>query len=129
MKYNFGAGPGILPQEVLQEAARAVTDFNSSGLSILEISHRSPDFQAVMDEAQQLVRELLELEAGYSVLFLQGGASNQFAMVPYNLLDEGKTAAYLDTGAWASKAIKRSEERRVGKEYVSTCSHRWPPYH
>ncbi|HEY9561011.1 MAG TPA: 3-phosphoserine/phosphohydroxythreonine transaminase [Anseongella sp.] len=120
MKYNFGAGPGILPQEVLQEAARAVTDFNSSGLSILEISHRSPDFQAVMDEAQQLVRELLELEAGYSVLFLQGGASNQFAMVPYNLLDEGKTAAYLDTGAWASKAIK--EARYFGNVEVVASS-------
>src|SRR3546814_17032130 len=108
MKYNFGAGPGILPQEVLQEAARAVTDFNSSGLSILEISHRYPDFQAVMDEAQQLVRELLELGAGYSVIFLQGGASHQFAMVTYTLMDEGKTSAYLDTGAWATKAIKEA---------------------
>lgn len=109
MKYNFGAGPGILSQEVLQEAAKAVTDFNNSGLSILEISHRSVDFQAVMDEAQQLVKELLNLDAGYSVLFLQGGASLQFAMVPYNLLDEGKMAAYLDTGAWASKAIKEAK--------------------
>lgn len=109
MKYNFGAGPGILPQEVLQEASRGVLDFNNSGLSILEISHRSPDFQAVMDEAQQLARELLGLGGNYSVLFLQGGASTQFAMVPYNLLDEGQTAAYLDTGAWASKAIKEAK--------------------
>src|SRR3546814_16251918 len=107
MKYNFGAGPGILPQEVLQEAARAVTDFNSSGLSILEISHRSPDFQAVLDEAQQLVRELLELEAGYSVLFLQGEASNQFAMVLFHLLEEGKTAAYRAPAARASKRNKK----------------------
>lgn len=109
MKYNFGAGPGILSQEILQEAAQAVTDFNNSGLSILEISHRSPDFQAVMDEAQQLVKELLGLDSSYSVLFLQGGASTQFAMVPYNLLDDGKKAAYLDTGAWASKAIKEAK--------------------
>lgn len=109
MKYNFGAGPGILSQDILQEAAQAVTDFNNSGLSILEISHRSPDFQAVMDEAQQLVKELLDLDDSYSVLFLQGGASTQFAMVPYNLLDNGKTAAYLDTGAWASKAIKEAK--------------------
>ena len=109
MKYNFGAGPGILSQDVLQEAANAVSNFNNSGLSILEISHRSPDFQAVMDEAQQLVVELLGLSADYSVLFLQGGASTQFATVPYNLLDEGKMAAYLDTGAWASKAIKEAK--------------------
>src|SRR3546814_20682523 len=107
MKYNFGAGPGILPQEVLQEAARAVTDFNSSGLSILEISHRSPDFQAVMDEAQQLVRELLELEAGYSVLFLPGGASNTLSTGPSNLMDEGKQDTYLEHDAWASKAGRR----------------------
>src|SRR5690606_7165777 len=77
--------------------------------SVLEISHRSPDFQAVMDEAQQLTKELLGLDSNYSVLFLQGGASTQFAMVPYNLLEEGKTAAYLDTGAWAAKAIKEAK--------------------
>lgn len=120
MKYNFGAGPGILSQDVLQEAAKAVTDFNNSGLSILEISHRSPDFQAVMDEAQQLVKELLGLDAAYSVLFLQGGASTQFAMVPYNLLEEGKMAAYLDTGSWASKAIK--EARYFGDVQVVASS-------
>ncbi|HYH56636.1 MAG TPA: aminotransferase class V-fold PLP-dependent enzyme, partial [Anseongella sp.] len=109
MKHNFGAGPGILPREVLQEAAKAILDFNNSGLSILEISHRSPDFQAVMDEAQQIAKDLLGLGDNYSVLFLQGGASTQFAMVPYNLLDEGGTAAYLDTGVWASKAIKEAK--------------------
>lgn len=109
MKHNFGAGPGILPQEVLLEASQGVLDFNKSGLSILEISHRSTDFEAVLAEAISLVKELLEVPAGYQVLFLQGGASAQFSMVPFNLLDESNKAAYLDTGVWASKAIKESK--------------------
>lgn len=109
MKHNFGAGPGILPQEVLLEASQGVLDFNKSGLSILEISHRSADFEAVLAEAVSLVKELLSVPAGYSVLFLQGGASAQFSMVPFNLLDETKKAAYLDSGVWASKAIKESK--------------------
>ncbi len=109
MKHNFGAGPGILPQEVLAEAAQGVLDFNKSGLSILEISHRSADFEAVLAEAISLVKELLEVPEGYSILFLQGGASQQFAMVPFNLLDQGKKAAYLDTGVWAAKAIKEAK--------------------
>ncbi len=105
MRHNFGAGPCILPQEVFKQAAQAVLDFKD-GLSILEISHRAPEFEAVVDEAIKLVKELLEVPAGYSVLFLQGGASMQFNMVPYNLLPVNGKAAYLDTGVWANKAIK-----------------------
>lgn len=108
-KYNFGAGPGILPREVLEQASQAVMDFNGMGLSLLEISHRTPEFEAVVEEATQLVKELLRLPDGYSVVFLQGGASLQFAMVPYNLLDEKKSAAYLETGVWANKAIKEAK--------------------
>lgn len=109
MKHNFGAGPGILPQEVLKQSAEAVLNFNETGLSILEISHRSPEFEAVMNEAVSLVKELLNVPEGYSVVFLQGGASLQFAMVPYNLLPQNKTAAYLETGVWANKAIKEAK--------------------
>ncbi|HYK76250.1 MAG TPA: 3-phosphoserine/phosphohydroxythreonine transaminase [Daejeonella sp.] len=109
MMYNFGAGPCILPQEVFKQASQAVLEFNPTGLSILEISHRTPEFEAVVDEAVRLVKELLNVPEGYSVLFLQGGASLQFAMVPMNLLPEGKSAAYLDTGVWANKAIKEAK--------------------
>lgn len=119
MKCNFGAGPSILPQEVFKQASEAVLNFNDTGLSILEISHRSPEFGAVMDEANQLVRDLLNVPEGYSVLFLQGGASLQFSMVPANLLGEGQTAAYLDTGTWASKAMK---EARLFGNVVSVAS-------
>jgi len=109
MKHNFGAGPGILPHEVLKQAAAAVIDFNGIGLSILEISHRSPDFEAVLDEAVKLVKELLGVPEGYSVLFLQGGASTQFAMVPYNLLADNAKAAYVESGVWANKALKEAK--------------------
>lgn len=109
MKHNFGAGPGILPHEVLKQAAAAVVDFNGIGLSLLEISHRSPEFEAVLNEAVKLVKELLEVPEGYSVLFLQGGASTQFAMVPYNLLPVGGKAAYLESGVWANKALKEAK--------------------
>ena len=105
MKHNFGAGPCILPKEVFQQASEAVIDFNNTGLSILEISHRSKEFEAVIDEATQLVRELLAVPQGYSILFLQGGASLQFAMAPLNLLPEGGKAAYLDTGVWATNCL------------------------
>lgn len=106
-KHNFYAGPSILSQYTIKNTADAVLNFADMGLSILEISHRSKQFQAVMDEAMALVKELLEVPAGYQVLFLGGGASMQFCMVPYNLL---KTkAAYLDTGVWASKAIKEAK--------------------
>ena len=106
-KHNFNAGPSILPREVIEKTAEAVLNFNGSGLSILEISHRSKDFQAVMDEAELLFKELLDIPAGYSVLFLGGGASMQFAMVPFNLFE--KKAAYLNTGTWASKAEKEAK--------------------
>ena len=109
MKHNFGAGPGILPHEVLKQAAAAVIDFNGTGLSLLEISHRSPEFEAVLDEAVKLVKELFSVPEGYSVLFLQGGASTQFALAPYNLLPEGGKAAYLESGVWANKALKEAK--------------------
>src|SRR5688572_32211469 len=103
-KHNYSAGPCILPQEVFQEASQAILDFNNSGLSILEMSHRSKDFVDVMEEARSLSLELLGLQGkGYQALFLQGGASLQFLMVAYNLLE--KKAAYLDTGTWANNAI------------------------
>lgn len=116
MKHNFGAGPCILPQEVFREAAEAVLDFDGTGLSILEISHRSKEFEAVVEELEALVRELLGVPSGYSVFFVQGGASTQFAMAPLNLLPEGGKAAYLDTGTWATKAIK--EAQRIGNVEV-----------
>ena len=106
-KHNFYAGPSIMSQFTIEETAKAVHNFADMGLSILEISHRSKQFQAVMDEAVALVKELLEIPEGYSVLFLGGGASLQFAMVPMNML--AKKAAYLDTGVWASKAIKEAK--------------------
>lgn len=120
MKHNFGAGPCILPQEVFKEASEAVLDLDGIGLSILEISHRSAEFQRIMDEATSLVRELLEVPSDYSILFLHGGASFQFAMVPMNLLAEGKVAAYLDTGAWSTKAIK--EALNIGQAEVVASS-------
>ncbi len=119
MRHNFGAGPCILPQEVFKQASAAVLDFKD-GLSILEISHRSPEFDAVVEETVKLVKELLNVPSGYSVLLLQGGASLQFSMVPQNLLPEGGTAAYLDSGVWASKAIK--EVKHFGKANVVASS-------
>lgn len=106
---NFGAGPSVLPQEVFKQASQAVLNFNDTGLSILEISHRAPEFEAVVNESIALVKELLNVPDGYTVLFLQGGASGQFSMVPMNLISEGQYSAYLDSGAWASKAIKEAK--------------------
>ncbi|MDL5511810.1 3-phosphoserine/phosphohydroxythreonine transaminase [Arenibacter sp. M-2] len=107
-KHNFSAGPCILPQEVIIKASEAVLDFNGLGLSLIEISHRSKDFVAVMDKARSLALELLGLEGkGYQALFLQGGASMEFLMVAYNLLE--KKAGYLNTGTWADKAIKEAK--------------------
>ena len=110
-KHNFGAGPGILPQEVLQQAAQAVLNWDNSGLSLLEFSHRTPAFEAVMDEAVDLTLELLKLPKGgpWKVLFLQGGATMQFAQVPQNLLANGGKAVYTETGVWASKAAKEAK--------------------
>lgn len=119
-KHNFSAGPSILPQEVLKKASEAVVNFNGLNLSLIEISHRSKDFIAVMDNAQALVKELLELPEGYSVLFLQGGASTQFLMAPYNLMKVDGKAAYVDTGSWSSKAIK--EAKNFGETVVVASS-------
>lgn len=107
-KLNFYSGPAILPQSVLQKAAEAIIDFRGSGLSILEISHRSALFEEVMDGARALVRDLYSLPTDYEVLFLTGGASTQFPLIPYNLLPKGGTAAYLETGQWAENAIKEA---------------------
>jgi phosphoserine aminotransferase len=109
MKHNFNAGPSILPREVFEEASRAVLDFNNTGLSILEIGHRTPLFEAVMEEAIALVRELMHLHPGKQVLFLHGGASTQFFQVPMNLLDDHAKAAYLDCGIWGTKAIREAK--------------------
>uniref|UniRef100_UPI003217E9DC 3-phosphoserine/phosphohydroxythreonine transaminase n=1 Tax=uncultured Draconibacterium sp. TaxID=1573823 RepID=UPI003217E9DC len=106
-KHNFYAGPSILPEFTKEKTAEAVMNFADTGLSVMEVSHRSKEFVAVMDEAVALVKELLKVPEGYSVLFLQGGASTQFLMAPYNLLN--KKAAYLNTGAWSKKAIKEAK--------------------
>jgi phosphoserine aminotransferase len=107
--HNFNAGPSILPKEVFEEASRAILDFNNTGLSILEIGHRTPLFQSVMDEARLLVKELMKLNDDHEVLFLHGGATTQFMQVPMNLLNENELASYTDTGAWAAKAIKEAK--------------------
>ena len=106
-KHNLGAGPGVLPESALQKSAAAALDFNNIGMSILEISHRSKDFEQVLENTTSLVKELLGVPDNYSILFLQGGASTQFAMVPMNLLHT--KAAYIDTGVWANKAIKEAK--------------------
>jgi phosphoserine aminotransferase len=117
--HNFNAGPSILPKQVFEEAARGILNFNDTGLSILEIGHRTPLFQAVLDEAIALVKELMHLDNDKDVLFLHGGASTQFFQVPMNILNEGETGAYLDCGVWGQKAIK--EARLFGNvEVVAT---------
>ena len=109
MVHNFNSGPSVLPKEVFEQASRAILDFNGTGLSILEIGHRTPLFQAVIDEAIATARELMQLDAAHEILFLHGGASTQFFQVPMNLLNEGETAAYLDCGTWGTKAIKEAK--------------------
>ncbi|NQX80509.1 MAG: 3-phosphoserine/phosphohydroxythreonine transaminase [Flavobacteriaceae bacterium] len=132
-KHNFGAGPCILPVEVLQKASEAVINLDNSGLSLIEISHRSEPFVKIMDKARSLVRELLDIPASHSVIFLQGGASLQFMMIAQNLIKKGGKAAYTDTGVWSSKAIKEAklfgnieviassennDYRNIPKEYI-----------
>lgn len=119
-RHNFSAGPCILPQEVFQQASQAVLNFNDLDLSILEISHRSKDFVAVMEKARSLVKKLLNLGDNYEVLFLQGGASLQFVMVPFNLSKEGGNPAYLNTGTWSTKAI--NEAKRLTQTDVVASS-------
>jgi phosphoserine aminotransferase len=123
--HNFNAGPSVLPREVFEEASRAVLNYNDTGLSILEIGHRTPLFQNVMDEARELVRELMQLDSDHEVLFLHGGATTQFMQVPMNLLNEKETAAYADTDIWGAKAIK--EARLFGNVDV-VCSSREQGY-
>ena len=107
--FNFSPGPAVLPYEVLEQASRDVVNFQGLGMGLIEVSHRSKQFIAVMDEAEALLRELMGIPANYKVLFLQGGASSQFFMVPMNLLGPGKKATYLNTGTWAKKAIKEAK--------------------
>jgi phosphoserine aminotransferase len=109
MMHNFNAGPSILPQEVFKQASEAILNYNNSGLSILEIGHRTDLFQAVMDEAISLVKELMKLDDQHEVLFLHGGASTQFFQIPMNLLNDNEIAAYTDTGTWSAKAIKEAK--------------------
>tara|TARA_Y100000589_G_scaffold311482_1_gene330855 strand:- start:67 stop:1131 length:1065 start_codon:yes stop_codon:yes gene_type:complete len=118
MKHNFGAGPCILPQEVFQEASRSVVDFN--GLSILEVSHRHKDFVAVMDEATDLVKKALHVPDGYSVIFLQGGASLGFLVSALNMMRESKKASYINTGTWSKKAM--TEAKKAGFEVLEAGS-------
>jgi phosphoserine aminotransferase len=117
--HNFNAGPSILPKIVFEEASQAILNFNNTGLSILELGHRTATFQAVMDEARALLKELMGLDDDHEVLFLHGGASTQFMQVPMNLLDDKDAAAYADTGVWSSKAIK--EAKLFGKPEM-VCS-------
>ncbi len=109
MVHNFNAGPSILPREVFEQASQAILNFNNSGLSILEIGHRTPLFEEVLNEAVSLIKELMQLDDDHEVLFLHGGASTQFMQVPMNLLDDGRTAAYIDNGIWGTKAIKEAK--------------------
>jgi len=119
-KHNFNAGPSILPEYTLQHSSKAVLELDNTGLSILEISHRSKDFLKIIEESTALVKELLNVPDEYSVLFLPGGASMQFCMIPYNLLSKNHTASYLETGAWSQKAIK--EAKLFGKVHVAASS-------
>ena len=119
-KHNFNAGPTILPDSVLEKAAASVIDLNGSGLSILEVSHRGADFTAIIERAEALTRQILDLPDDYAVLFLSGGASSQFFMTAMNLLDESGKAYYVDTGSWSSKAIK--EARLFGQVEVLASS-------
>jgi phosphoserine aminotransferase len=118
--HNFNAGPSILPKVVLEEASRAIIDFNGTGLSILEIGHRTTLFQPVIEEARNLVRELMQLDSDHEVLFLHGGATMQFVQIPMNLLDTSQTASYTETGTWSEKAIK--EAKHFGKVHIAGSS-------
>lgn len=119
-KHNFSSGPAILPPSVMEEAAQACIEYNQSGLSILEMSHRSPAFSQILEEARTLPKQLLGLDDRFEVLYLTGGASSQFFMVPMNLLNQNGSAAYLDTGSWSAKAIK--EAQHFGKIDVIASS-------
>ena len=117
--YNFSAGPAVLPEEVLKEVADEMMDYNGTGMSVMEMSHRSADFQKIIDEAEQDLRDLMKIPDNYKVLFLQGGASQQFAMIPMNLM-KNKVADYIVTGQWAKKAAKEAE--KYGEVHVIASS-------
>lgn len=119
-KHNFNSGPSVLPQEVLQQAAQAIINFNGIGLSILEIGHRSNWFVDVIEEAKSLLKQLMDIGDDYEVLFLQGGATTQFMQIPMNLLDEKATASYCDDGVWGSKAAK--EAALFGNVHIAASS-------
>ena len=108
--YNFSAGPSMLPEEVLKKAQEEMVEYGESGMSVMEMSHRSKDYQAIIDEAEALVRELMNVPDNYKVLFLQGGGSTQFAMIPLNLAKKNKKADYVITGQWAKKAAEQAEK-------------------
>ena len=118
--YNFSAGPGILPQDALDAASEAVIDYNNNGISILEMSHRSQPVVDLMNETSSLARELLSIPDNFHILWLQGGASTQFSMIPMNLLSDEQTADYTDTGLWADKAI--DEARAFGSVNVASST-------
>lgn len=118
--YNFSAGPSCLPEEVLQQAAAEMLDYKGTGMSVMEMSHRSKPYQAIIDETEALARELMDIPENYKVLFLQGGASLQFAMIPQNLMVNHKRAAFMNTGAWSDKAIK--EAKKFGEALVVASS-------
>lgn len=118
--YNFNAGPAAIPLEVLEQAQAQFVNYEGAGMSIMEMSHRSALYEKVNQEAQDLLRELLNIPANYKILFLQGGASTQFAMIPMNFLSEGKVGAYVDTGAWAGKAYK--EATTVGQAVIAATT-------
>lgn len=120
MKLNFNAGPAALPAEVLEAASRAILEYEDSGMSILSIPHRGPHFKAILEEAQRLVLELLGLDDRYSVMWFQGGGRLQFEMIPMNLLPDGATAAYVDSGRWAADAM--SNAARYGKVHIAASS-------
>lgn len=120
MIHNFNAGPSILPKVVIEEASKAILNFNNSGLSILEIGHRTELFESVMEEARSLVKELMNLDDDHEVLFLHGGASTQFMQVPMNLLNEKETAAFADTGVWSIKAIKEAKNFGIAEVVCSS---------
>ena len=119
--YNFSAGPSMLPLEVLERAQREMLDCNGSGQSVMEMSHRSSEYQAIIDEAEALFREVLSIPDNYKVMFLQGGASTQFAMVPLNLGNKTKTADYITTGQWAKKALAQAKAYVTANEIASSA--------
>ncbi len=115
--YNFSAGPSTIPEEVLKEAQAELLDYQGTGMSIMEMSHRGAAYSAIHDETIANIKQLLNVPEGYSVLFMTGGASSQFALIPLNLLGEGQTADYTDSGAWATKAVK--EGQLLGNVHVA----------